>query len=104
MYGVILKESKGNFIPYTFRHFDACEHGRLIKLLKEDQLFTKAGNGEIGSEEFMTLLGYENPSYHMKNYIENYLTLDEGFVNFAGKYADRCDFVLLSNDISEWSA
>ena len=71
MYGVILKESKGNFIPYTFRHFDACEHGRLIKLLKEDQLFTKAGNGEIGSEEFMTLLGYENPSYHMKNYIEN---------------------------------
>lgn len=104
MYGVILKESKGNFIPFTFQHFDACEHERLIKLLKKDQLFTKAGNGEMSSEEFMTLLGYDDPSYHMKNYIENYLTLDTGFINFAGKYADRYDFVLLSNDISEWSA
>lgn len=104
MYGVILKESKGNFIPYTLKYFDVCEHERLKKLFIEDQLFTKAGNGELGSEEFLTLLGYEDPVYHMKNYIENYLTLDAGFIDFAEKYAARYDFVLLSNDVSEWSA
>ena len=40
----------------------------------------------------------------MKNYIENYLTLDKGFIPFAEKYYQEFDFVLLSNDVSEWSA
>ena len=29
MYGAIIKESKGYFIPYTFEHFDKKEHDRL---------------------------------------------------------------------------
>lgn len=104
MYGVIVKESKGNFIPYTYQHFDKIEHDRLTKQFKQDQLFTKAGNGEISSDMFLTLLGYENPQYHMKNYLKNYLTLDSSFIAFAEKYYKSIDFVLLSNDVSEWSA
>ena len=42
MYGVILEESKGNFIPYTFTHFNNSEHERLIRQFKEDQLFIRA--------------------------------------------------------------
>lgn len=30
MYGVILKESKGNFIPYTFKYFDEKEHEPIL--------------------------------------------------------------------------
>ena len=104
MYGVILKESKGNFIPYTFNYFDKKEHGRLIKQFKEEKLFTKASNGEITSDMFLSMLGYDNPQFHWKNYIENYLTLDEGFVPFAEKFYKHFDFVLLSNDVSEWSS
>lgn len=104
MYGVILEESKGNFIPYTFQHFDKKEHERLIRQLKQEQLFTKAGNGEITSDTFLTMLGYDDPKYHMKNYIENFLTLDKGFIPFAEKYYTQYDFVLLSNDVSEWSS
>ena len=104
MYGVILEESKGNFIPYAFSHFNNSEHERLKKQFKEEQLFTKAGNGEITSGEFLSLLGYENPQYHMKDYIENYLTLDKGFINFAETYYEKYDFILLSNDVSEWSS
>lgn len=104
MYGVILEESKGNFIPYTFDYFGKTEHERLKKQFKEEQLFTKAGNGEITSEMFFSMLGYENPQYHMENYIENYLTLDSGFISFAEKYYKQYDFVLLSNDVSEWSS
>lgn len=103
MYGVILEESKGNFIPYTYNHFDKSEHERLTRLFKQEQLFTKAGNGEISSNEFLTLLGYDNPQYHMVDYIENYLTLDAGFIPFAEKYYKQYEFVLLSNDVSEWS-
>lgn len=103
MYGVILKESKGKFIPYTFSFFDEKEHERLIRQFKEEKLFTKAGNGEISSNTFLSMLGYDNPEFHMKNYIENYLTLDESFIPFAEKYYKDYDFILLSNDVSEWS-
>lgn len=52
MYGVILEESKGNFIPYTFSYFDKDKHEKLKKQFKEEQLFTRAGNGEITSDAF----------------------------------------------------
>lgn len=104
MYGVILEESKGNFIPYTYEHFGFTEYGRLTRQFREEQLFTKAGNGEISSETFLTMLGFDNPEYHKKNYIQNYLTLDNEFIAFAEKYYRDYDFVLLSNDVSEWSA
>ena len=104
MYGVIIEESKGNFIPYTYEHFNEIEHERLTKQFRQEQLFTKAGNGEISSDMFLTLLGYENPQYHMENYLKNHLTLDSAFIPFAEKYNKSVDFVLLSNDVSEWSA
>lgn len=103
MYGVILKERTGNFVPYTYEHFDPSEHGRIKKLLEDERLFTKAGVGELSSHEFLALLGYDDPEYHMKNYVENYLSLDGSFLSFAEKYHDLYDFVLLSTDVSEWS-
>ena len=42
MYGVIIKESKGYFIPYTFGHFGENEHNRLTRAFREEYLFTKA--------------------------------------------------------------
>lgn len=104
MYGVILKESKGKFIPYTYDHFDESEYARIQKQFKEEKLFTKAGDGQITSDEFLSLLGYENPQFTMRDYIENYLTLDSDFIDFAEKYYKRYDFILLSNDVSEWSS
>lgn len=103
MYGVIIKESKGNFIPYTFAHFDEKEHDRLIKAFREEALFTKAGNGELSSDEFLSLLGYPNPSETMRDYLKNYLTLDQDFLWFAENNYKQYDFVLLSNDVKEWS-
>ena len=47
MYGVLLKESKGNFIPCTLSSFPEKEHQRLFGLLTRQGLFTRAGNGEI---------------------------------------------------------
>ena len=104
MYGVILEESKGYFIPYTFGSFDQAEYDRLTRQFKEEKLFTRAANGEMTSDEFLTQLGFQDPQYHMVNYIDNFLHLDKGFREFAEKYSAKYDFVLLSNDVSEWSA
>lgn len=104
MYGVILKEPKGNFIPYTFSHFDKSEHERLRRQFEEERLFTKAGYGDISSYEFLSLLGYQDTEFHMRDYIENHLSFDSSFIDFAEKYYQTYDFVLLSTDVSEWSA
>ncbi|MBQ3230094.1 MAG: HAD-IA family hydrolase [Clostridia bacterium] len=103
MYGVIIEESKGNFIPYTYAHFPESEYNRLIRQFKQEKLFTKAGNGEMSSNEFLSELGYKDPDATMRDYIENHLTLDKGFIPFAERVKDKYELVLLSNDVSEWS-
>ena len=103
MYGVILKERTGNFIPYTYEYFDTSEHERIKNLLENEKSFTKAGLGEISSHEFLSALGYKDTEFHMKNYIENYLTFDQTFISFAEKYYRQYNFALLSTDVSEWS-
>lgn len=131
MYGVIIEESKGNFIPYTLAHFPEAEHQRLIRAFRQEQLFTRAGNGEMDSEELLTRLGYEDPEGAMRDYLENWLTLDPEFKPFAErlsrkrdavsvqKMSGSClgntseeaaicggsgyDFVLLSNDVAQWN-
>lgn len=41
MYGVIIKESKGYFVPYTVQKFDASEQGRVKRIIKDEQCFTR---------------------------------------------------------------
>jgi len=103
MYGVIIKESKGNFIPYTYNHFPVSEHERITKLFRVEKLFTKAGNGEITSKDFLTMLGFSDPMFHMRDYIENHLTMDDDFYSFAENMRSTYRFALLSNDVSDWS-
>lgn len=103
MYGVIIKESKGYFVPYTLQRFDASEHGRIKRIIKDEQCFTKAQRGELSSKEFLSYLGYDSPQKTMEDYLKNYLSLDEGFRSFSKKYSKIYDFCLLSNDVLEWS-
>ena len=103
MYGVIIEESKGYFIPYTYEHFDPAEYDRITKAFRKDKLFTKAGNGDLSSNEFLSLLGFCNPEETMQDYLAHYLTLDKDFIWFAEKYCEQYDFVLLSNDVKEWN-
>ena len=103
MYGVVLEERTGNFGTYTYEHFPQSEHERLDRVFNEERLFTKAGYGEITSHDFLTRLGFADPEYHKRDYIENYLTLDKRFITFAEKYYEQYEFVLLSTDVSEWS-
>ena len=63
MYGVIIKEAKGNFIPYVYERLPNTDKPQL------KQWFTQAGSGLLTSDAFLTLLGFDNPECHMKIYI-----------------------------------
>lgn len=103
MYGVIIKESKGYFIPYTFERFASSEHERLKKAFREERCFTRTQLGELTNAEFLSYLGYASPREAMEDYLKNHLTLDEEFQEFAEKYSKIYEFCLLSNDVLEWS-
>ena len=103
MYGVIIKESKGYFIPYTFQHFPETEYDRLTNAFKVERVFSKAQKGVLTNDEFLEYLGYGNPKETMEDYLRNYLTLDEQFPDFAAKLVGRLEMCLLSNDVAEWS-
>ena len=85
MYGVIIKESKGYFVPYTLQKFETSEHGKIKRIIGDEQCFTKAQKGELTSKEFLSYLGYDFPEKTMEDYLKKYLTLDENFKNFAEK-------------------
>lgn len=103
MYGVILNEPKGRLLDYSRDNLSKEEYSRIEELIHKERLFDKAGAGEIDAREFMNMLGYSDWEYHSKRYIDNYLTLDSGFIEFAEKVKDKYELVLLSNDIAEWS-
>ncbi len=103
LYGVIIEESKGYFIPYTYEHFSESNYERITKAFREEKIFSKAQIGVLSSHEFLAYIGYDDPEAAMKDYLENYLTLDPGFKSFAEKAGNKSKLVLLSNDVSEWS-
>lgn len=103
MYGVILKESKGCFLKYARDTLSDAEYRRVEELVRKERLFDSASSGDISASEFLLKLGFDEPQKHTRRYIDNYLTLDEGFVAFAEAVRDKYELVLLSNDLSEWS-
>lgn len=97
MYGVIIKESKGNFTPYVYARFPDTDK-QFYRALYE-----QASRNEITSDDFFGTLGFADPEAAKRDYIENHLTLDEGFIPFAERYYGKCRFALLSNDVLAWS-
>ncbi len=97
MYGVIIKESKGNYNPYVKKYFPSMERSFI------SQFFSKAQLGEIDSHQFLSALGFADTAFHMHDYIEHYITVDKGFYSFAEKFSGMYRFVVLSNDVADWS-
>jgi putative hydrolase of the HAD superfamily len=97
MYGVIIKESEGNFLPYTYSHFPNIDETTYW------QLFNESGVGKISSDEFLRNLGFKDTKFHMQDYLENHLTIDPSFYTCVEQLRFNYKFALLSNDVLEWS-
>jgi len=97
VYGVIIVESKGNFTPYVYSRFPETDR----KFFRE--LYLKASTGIIDGREFFNTLGFDDPESATRDYVENHLTPDGGFLDFAKRFIKTHEFALLSNDVAEWS-
>lgn len=97
MYGVILRESKGYFIPFVYQRFPNTD----ISFLRSQ--FTRAGFGIINSQKLFESLGFDDWRTAQKKYINKYLTLDKGVMEFLNEYKGKYRMVLLSNDVADWN-
>ncbi len=98
MYGVILKAPEGDLIPFIRKYFPELTDDCINDLWKE------AACGRKTSYEFFREVGFKGEIQEIeKEYLET-IQIDDNFL-----YAAKClkrdyKLILLSNDLSEWSA
>ncbi len=92
LYGVVLKQSRSSFIDF------ANENNPELDMDKADQLFHKAVCGEITEDELFSFLNIGKTD--IIRYVENYLSLNEGFIEFSKAFCDKYNVVLMANNIS----
>lgn len=70
------------------------------------RLYLEASLGKLSALEFWTQLGFSEREIEsvQKNYLDNCLTLDGGFIECVKELKEKYSIALLSNDIAEWSA
>ena len=100
--GVIFKvgdDTKELLIPYVLTLDPSLSKDFINKL------YIQASLGKITAEEFWLKLGFDRK--HIKDieeyYLNNYLTLDEYFIETVRDVKTKYKVALLSNDIDEWS-
>ena len=77
---------------------------RLIRQFKEEQLFTKSWKWFNSSDDFFITIRIYKSAASYEKLSGKLLTLDNSFIPFAEKYFRKFRFILVSNDVSEWSA
>lgn len=99
MYGVIIKENRGNFKNFLAARMPAADEA----LYQPN--YRIASSGQMPYAEFMSLFGFPDAKAAGDDYVEHFLTCDSEFAAFATEARNAgIKLVLLSNDISEWSS
>ena len=97
MYGVIVKQSGDDFVPYIQRTFPN---------LKPEEIYTpwfKADVGELTSLEVWEALGFQGDIEKIeKEYLDS-IELNEGFLTFIAETSKQYKLAIISNDSSRWS-
>jgi len=97
MYGVIVKQTGDDFVPYvqqTFPHLepeDVYEH------------WFKADVGELTSLEVWEKLGFEGDLEKLEKEYLDTIKLNEDFIEFISSISKTYKTAIISNDSSRWS-
>ncbi len=93
LYGVVLQQSRSSLIDF------AMEKNPDLETDNANELFQKAICGEIPYDEFLNSLKIRNTD--ITKYIDNNLSLHEGFIEFAEAFKDKYSLVLMANNLAE---
>lgn len=97
MYGVIVKQTGDDFVPYVQRTFPD---------LKSEEIYTpwfKADVGELTSLEVWESVGFKGDIEKIeKDYLDT-IEINAGFLDFVSSVSKHYKMAIISNDSSRWS-
>ena len=97
MYGVIVKQTGDDFVPYVQRTFPD---------LKPEEIFTpwfKADVGELTSLEVWESIGFKGDIEKIEKVYLDTIEINNGFLDFVSSVNKCYKMAIISNDSSRWS-
>ena len=97
MYGVIVKQTGDDFVPYVQRTFPD---------LTPEEIYTpwfKADIGELTSLEVWAALGFQGDLEKIEKEYLDTIELADGFLDFIKTVKNHYKLAIISNDSSRWS-
>ena len=97
MYGVIVKQTGDDFVPYVQQTFPELDPEEIIKP------WNKANMGEWSSLEIWATVGFRGDLEKIeRNYLDT-IKLNDGFLDFIKAVRNKYKLAIISNDSSRWS-
>lgn len=97
MYGVIVKQTGDDFVPYVQQTFPELDPEEIIKP------WNKADMGEWSSLEIWATVGFQGDLEKIeRNYLDT-IELNDGFLDFIKAVRNKYKLAIISNDSSRWS-
>lgn len=97
MYGVIVKQTGDDFVPYVQQTFPDLSPEEIYKP------WNKADMGELTSLEIWAEIGFQGDLEKIeKDYLDT-IELNDGFLDFIKAVRKKYKLAIISNDSSSWS-
>lgn len=97
MYGVIVKQTGDDFVPYVQQTFPELDPEEIIKP------WNNANMGEWSSLEIWATVGFQGDLEKIeRNYLDT-IELNDGFLDFIKAVRNKYKLAIISNDSSRWS-
>lgn len=97
MYGVIVKQTGDDFVPYVQRTFPNLSAEEIY-----DPWF-RANIGEISSLEVWKTIGFQGDTERIEEEYLDTIELADGFLDFIKKVSGKYRLAIISNDSGRWS-
>lgn len=97
MYGVIVKQTGDEFVPYVQQTFPELDSEEII------EPWNKANMGEVSSLEIWTAAGFQGDLEKIERNYLNTIELNDGFLDFMKAIRKEYKLAIISNDSSRWS-
>lgn len=97
MYGVIIKQTGDDFVPYVQRTFPNLTPEEIVTP------WFKADVGELTSLEVWEALGFQGDLERIEKEYLDTIELNNGFLDFITAIGKQYKLAIISNDSSRWS-